>query len=298
MTRFTLRQLAYFVAAADALSTIKASRSLNVSQPAISAAISHLEVALGYKLFIRHHAQGLSLTSSGSRFLGDARGLLEDAEQLARGSRNRDGNGGGEIDVGFYTNFGPYLIPRTLTSFRKSHPKVTVRIHEGDAEQVYAGLTSGKFDVAFTFDFGLGPGIVRELLAEWPPYVALPVGHPLARRSKLSFSQLVNEQFIVTNQPYVREYFSNVFESAGVEPTVKYRTGSIEMLRSLVANGHGVGLLVTRPALDTSYDGRKIVCRGFSSRVPAMRVVLVRLAQTELKGPLDAFVKCARQILG
>ena len=68
VARFSLRQLEYMVAVGEAGSVLAASEKVNVSSSSISAAISQLEAELGVQLFVRQHAQGLSLTSGGQRF--------------------------------------------------------------------------------------------------------------------------------------------------------------------------------------------------------------------------------------
>ena len=80
--RFTLRQLEYFVAVGQAGSIAAASEAINVSSPSISAAIAQLEAEFGIQLFVRQHAQGLSLTPGGRRFFGEAKLLLEAADGL------------------------------------------------------------------------------------------------------------------------------------------------------------------------------------------------------------------------
>jgi DNA-binding transcriptional LysR family regulator len=62
---YSLRQLRYFVVTAEVLSFTAAAKVLHISQPSISAALSDLESSFGVQLFIRHHAQGLSLTQTG-----------------------------------------------------------------------------------------------------------------------------------------------------------------------------------------------------------------------------------------
>ena len=57
-------------------SIAEASRQLHIAQPSISVAIKNLEDAFEQQLFIRHHAQGVSLTSSGRRFYEKAKELL------------------------------------------------------------------------------------------------------------------------------------------------------------------------------------------------------------------------------
>ena len=71
--RFSFRQLEYFVAAGETGSVTRAAQGSHSSQPTVSAAIAKLEASLGVQLFVRHHAQGLSLTPEGRRFLGEAR---------------------------------------------------------------------------------------------------------------------------------------------------------------------------------------------------------------------------------
>ena len=65
MAHYTLRQLKYFVATVEAGSVAQASRQLYIAQPSVSSAIKALEDSFGVQLFIRHHAQGVSLTSVG-----------------------------------------------------------------------------------------------------------------------------------------------------------------------------------------------------------------------------------------
>ena len=65
MIRFTLRQLEYVVRAAETGSVTLAAKRVRASQPTVSAAIAGVERVLGVQLFVRHHAQGLSVTPAG-----------------------------------------------------------------------------------------------------------------------------------------------------------------------------------------------------------------------------------------
>ena len=73
MLRYTLRQLEYFVTAAERGSVARAAAELNVSQPSVSTAVGKLEQQFGVQLFIRQHAQGVLLTPVGRRLLAQAR---------------------------------------------------------------------------------------------------------------------------------------------------------------------------------------------------------------------------------
>jgi DNA-binding transcriptional LysR family regulator len=81
--RYTLRQIEYFIATAETGSITLASERVNISQPSISTAIAHLEEELETQLFVRRHAQGLSLTSAGRVLLVEAKRLVEQAEHMS-----------------------------------------------------------------------------------------------------------------------------------------------------------------------------------------------------------------------
>ncbi len=80
--RYSFRQLEYFIAAGEAGSITLASEHIRISPPSISTAIAHLERELGVQLFVRHHAQGLSLTAAGRSLLREAKRIIEQADAL------------------------------------------------------------------------------------------------------------------------------------------------------------------------------------------------------------------------
>lgn len=90
MAAYNLRQLKYFVTTAECGSVAEASRKLYIAQPSVSTAIKHLEESFGVQLFIRHHAQGVSLTPSGALVLSQGTGAV------AGGSRIRAERPGGQ----------------------------------------------------------------------------------------------------------------------------------------------------------------------------------------------------------
>lgn len=296
MIHYSLKQLAYFAGAAEHGSVTLAARALNVSQPSVSTAIQHLEEVLGVALFIRRHAQGLTLTPAGRRLFAEARALLTQAEELAMdaagtgaGARVR-----GELQLGYFVTFAPYYLPRLLQRFGRRHPEVSVRLHEGDMESLRRALALGALDLALVYDLALGPGLAREPLAELKPYALLPAGHALARRSRIPLKALAADPFILLDLPHSREYFRAIFLAYGLEPEVRYTTPSLEMVRGLVAHGHGVGLLNIRPAGDRAYDGTALACRPLVEETPALRIVLVRPAAARPTRAVDAFIACAR----
>jgi DNA-binding transcriptional LysR family regulator len=57
-------------------------------------------------------------------------------------------------------------------------------------------------------------------------------------------------------------------------PRVRHRTVNFEMVRSLVARGHGFSLLIQEPSVGVSYEGRPLIVRPLADHVEPTAVVL------------------------
>ena len=74
-----LRQIKYFVKAAELLNFSDAARALNVAQSTLSQQVKQLEDELGIQLFERH-SHAISLTEAGQELLPYARRTVYDAD--------------------------------------------------------------------------------------------------------------------------------------------------------------------------------------------------------------------------
>ena len=132
--RFTLRQLEYFIAAGETGSITQASERIHISQPSISTAISQLEQELDVQLFVRHHAQGLSLTPAGRMMLLEAKRLVEQAESLYAAASEASEEVRGQLNVGCLTTLAPMILPELALSFMAAFPKASIRPHADHQE--------------------------------------------------------------------------------------------------------------------------------------------------------------------
>jgi DNA-binding transcriptional LysR family regulator len=291
---FTLKHLTYFIAAADAEGVTGAARRLNVSQPSISAAIAELERRLGLQLFLRHHAQGLSLTAAGRRLLGQARQLIAHADELQVTALDLGGGLAGQLDLGCFITFAPWIVPGLLRGFARQFPEARVRLHEAHVRGVLDELRSGLSEVALTYDLDLRPDILFEPLGEVPLHVVLPAAHRLARRREVRLADLAKEPLVLLGLPQSREYFLSIFYALRLEPRIAYETGSFEMVRGLVANGLGYSIMHSKPPSTRSLDNRRLVYRPIADQVRPTELGLARLAQlrpTRLSAGFAAFCR-------
>jgi len=289
----SFRQIDYVVAVAESGSTAAAARMVNVSQPSVSLAIARVEELLGQHLFIRAAGQGMELTAFGRRKLGELRGLRAQARATLC-SPEVDGAFQAELDFGVFSTLGPCYAPQLLRRFKQEVPQALVRVHEGDLQSLCSWLETGHIDLALIYDFGLPRELEVTPIMDVRPYGLVAEDHRLARRDSVALADLLQDPLILINLPQSRGYFLSLIQMQDVTARITMETGSMEMLRSMVANGLGVGLLATELPYRTTYDGRKVVHLPIQGKAPAHRVALARearLPQTWLSKKFEAFAQ-------
>jgi DNA-binding transcriptional LysR family regulator len=254
-----LRQVECFAIAAEAGTMTAAAARLHLSQSAVSLAVAGLERSLGVQLLIRNRARGLALTAAGQTFLPQARDLLAHAEDVRAGAEAAGAALTGRLTVGCFRTTAPFLLPVLLETFGREHPEVELSFVEGPLGDIQQALLDGICEVAIMYDIDLSPAIECEALYGRVPYVLVAPGHPLADRDVLRVEDLAGHDMIMLDVPPSREYFEGVFAHAGVTPQVRYATGSYELVRSLVGRDLGFALLISRPRVDATYEGRSLV---------------------------------------
>ena len=292
-----LKHLAYVVAAADLGSIARASAALDVSPPAISAAIKGFERQYGYRLFVRNPARGLAVTPSGRSFVTQARRLL-DAE---RGFDNRAQGIGqqliGELHVGCYFITAPFLLGRIARRLASRHPDLTMTLHEGDLIRVVRDLKAGRTDVAVTYDIYLDGGVKFEPLFQTSPHVIISKHDPLAAKPVLSLRDLVDKPMVLLDLPATQDYFLSYFHAHGLVPDVRYRLRSFEMIRTLVGAGIGFSFGFLPLPVARSYQGNLLLRRPLEESVPSPNVCLAFLKDMLPTRGHEAFMKAARAAL-
>ena len=276
--RFTLRQLYYFVAAGDALSIRQASLLINVSEPSISSAISQLESEFGITLFIRHHAQGLSLTQSGIAMLRDAKALLQQSCELENTADQLTEGVSGQFTVLSFTALAPFIVPSICHKFQSVNPNVSLNIREANQATILDELWHGKADIAITYNLDLPTGLEFTPLTTLAPYAVLAHTHPLAKRKRLSLEKLSAEPLVLLDLPLSKEYFLSLFQSLNLTPNLLTQTQQIDVMRSIVGQGYGYGLANVMPNNTMTLDGSKLVYIPLEGKLTVLTLGLLNHA--------------------
>lgn len=255
-----MRQLNYFVAVANEKSFTLAAKRLHVVQSAVSAAIASLERDLRVTLFERN-AQRVALTEAGAALLPEALAVL-DAAQGAHDAMDGLGRGvRGSIRVGVLAGMGLVDLPALAGDFQRHYPGVelTLRMGTGGPAPIVAALLSGEVDVGL---LGLAGGADRGLctreLIRVPQVLAVPAGHPLARRRAVAVADLADEDFVDFPPGYAsRTVTDQAFAAARVERRVTVEAGEVANAVEFVR--HGVGIAIVPPFAVPEGDSVRIL---------------------------------------
>lgn len=281
----SIRFLRYFVATAECGSVTSAATKLNISQPSVSAAIAQLEADLDMQLLVRRPSRGVMLTPQGSEVLRAARELIERVEQFraATGAVNVEMRG--ELSIACFINLGATYLGQLIRSFGEKYPNVDILFQDIDQQDIFSALTSGRVELALTFDLDLPSGLDATIVAQRPAMAILAENDPLTRRKTVTMEALSERPFVLMDLPHTCDYFLSLFTAKGLSPNIRHRTRSFETVRSLVGNGLGVSILNLEPKTPITYDGCAIVTRPITGSPKPLQVVILtpqRLRQRRL----------------
>lgn len=238
-----MNQLRYMVAAARTGNFTRAAEQCRVSQPSLSQQIQKLEEELGERLFDRLKRQS-KLTPHGEAFLPRAVRILEEAEMAVREASDARSLLSGTLTIGILPTIAPYILPETIGVFARKYPGVKIVVEEDTTQRLLQHLATYGIDFAIASDPIQDSRFEgRELFAE-ELLLALPPGHPLARKRTVPASALKGERLIVMREGHcLGDQVLGFCEHRDVQPTISFRSAQLETIQALVAAGLGLSLI-------------------------------------------------------
>jgi len=225
----------------------EAASALNYTQSAVSQAIATLESEAGVPL-IERDRRGVRPTSAGERLAEHAGRILTQLDVAEAELGAIAGIRGGELRMASFPTAGATLMPLAIAAFRSAYPRVALSLVEGEPEELIPRLRDGEFDLGLVFGFGgagePGPGLQSSPLFEDPMRLALPKGHRLTRKERITLKDLSDEAWVQTSQASAcARHVVRVCRAAGFEPRVSFESDDYLTVQGLVAAGVGVALI-------------------------------------------------------
>ncbi|TAM89727.1 LysR family transcriptional regulator [bacterium] len=230
------------VEVARAGSFTRAAESLGLTQAAVSQHVAALERRLGAPLFDRAKrrivpsAAGLAFLDRAQRALAELEDGTVAVESLLRGE-------GGTLRVASLQSVAGRLLPRVALAFRQLHPRVDLKIREGEDDDVARWLSEGTADVGFV------EGAVPDLDADVTPLftedfqLVVHAAHPLARRRRISLREIAEEPFAYSGDAHCSTIQTRAFAALNISPPVAVRSSNLTTTGGFVQAGVAVALV-------------------------------------------------------
>jgi DNA-binding transcriptional LysR family regulator len=239
-----LRQLEYLVAVAEERNFTRAADRVHISQSGVSAQIRRLESELGAELFDRS-ARTVTLTVAGKAALEHARAALAAAAAVGQAVGEVTDLLRGGLTVGMVIGCTVTPLFDALAAFHQAHPGVRISLQEDNSDRLITGVRAGTIDLALVGTSAATPdGLEALTIISERLVVAVPPGHPLAKRRRVTLRDLAAEP-IVCMPPGtgLRTAFEQACTAQSLHPVIALQAGAADAIADLATRGLAVAVL-------------------------------------------------------
>lgn len=296
--QITLRRLEVFAAIADCGGFRAAADKLGMTQPSVSTHVKALERQLKGELFLRRRGRSNELTHLGATFLKHARQMLADADSMAADVAQTRDEQQRRVVFACQRSLGD-LTPPMLAAFARQHREIELVTRVGRQEEVIEWVRTSAADIGLCLGADGTDGLDCITIGYQPLVVIASPAHPLARRSVVQPSELVDHDFVAAPEhSLLGNGIGSLLAGIGAAPLrVVSRATEFEFLRALVLEDIGLYCCLASHVQSDIATGRLVALR-LDAPPLTLPVVQVVLPGRKLPRAVHDFAAFQRQPVG
>jgi LysR family cyn operon transcriptional activator len=238
-----IRQLNYFIKAAELLHFTEAAAASFVTQSTLSQQIKQLEEELGMLLFDRIGKQ-VRLTEAGNVFLLHARQIILDIKKSKQAIFELANMVNGELRIGVTYAFSSLLLP-ALTPFSEKYPGIMIHVEYGTAGELENKLRLADLDIILAFhEQADGEGLEMQPLFSSRIMMVVSKKNALAKLNKITLRELGKLEMILPSNGFSsRDLLNEIFRKNKISPNIKIEMNDVHSLLSMVESGNWVTII-------------------------------------------------------
>ena len=237
-----IQQIRYFLALADVLNFTAAAAACNVSQPALSRAISQLEAELGGALF-RRERKLTHMTDFGRAVLPSLKECYESTLAAKELARNFHKKGHAPLCLALSQSLEISLLSPILTELGRAFPNIEIRVVRGSTGEVAERMRIGEAEVAISEPLSDDwDRIDARKLFEQQFGLLMLRSHRLARQNKIETSDLAGERLLSRPDCAFFQGLQTRLKQLGATAARKHEVSQIDDVPSLVEANLGLGI--------------------------------------------------------
>lgn len=246
----------------------RAAALLHMTGPAVSQQLRRIEAEARIRVVIPD-GRGVRLTGEGRVLAGYAR-QVADLMAQAENDLHRSQELVGRVCVGALASLLRTPLTEALATFQRRHPRVDLRVEDGETVGHLEQLADGHLDVVLAESWSTAPirlptaATARALFRE-TVWIALPEGHPLCGKGRLEFSDLATEGWATcAKESDDHQALVHAARSAGIELDVRHFVADHSTQIALVRAGLAVACI---PSAARPEGGDEVVFRPLATRM-------------------------------
>ena len=262
--RVKIRHLEVFNALFDAGSVSRAAQRLNLTQPAVSIALSNLEAELGFRLF--HRDRGFFAPTSEALLLHAevSQGLTALARIEQRADEIRSGVTGG-ISIATNGAMSVNFLPRLIAGFQRDHPDTHVELRVHSSRQIASWVSSRQIDIGL-IDAPVPVAGLNAELFQMECVCIMSQTDPLAAQKVITPKSLRGRSVIaITGDHSVDRQLERLMSEADTRLNHNASSYFYAIARNMVAAGDSVSIIDPINGKVALADG--VIWRPFAPRI-------------------------------
>ncbi len=230
-----------------------AAAELAISQSTLSKHIQKLEQEVGH-LLIDRSKRAFTLTAHGALLRDYASQITSIWDSALTTLNNLNDVDPQRISIAFTEMHGIYGIVELISRFGKLHPGIELNILEKTGPELKPMLLSGDCDFIFTARAADSNDFQSTVYQSDRFVVALPEGHPLAKRDAIYLEELKDEKIIAHRRPREVSLLCNYYTENHFKPNTISSISSADTIMRLVNENVGISIITRRAAFINLHD--------------------------------------------
>jgi DNA-binding transcriptional LysR family regulator len=302
--RLKLRDLRLLDVVVRSKSMARAAAQLNLSQPAVSKAISEMEQVLGVRLLDRSR-QGAEPTPYGRALLKSSVAIFDDLRQGVREIEFLSDPAAGDVRVAATEPIASGVLPIVVARLTRQYPRISIYMTQSpiavlehrtpqyrDLRERNVDLVLGPFVRPFAED-----DLEAELLFEEKPIVVAGVHSKWARRRKVDLVDLLDETWCMAPpDTLVGSRCVEAFRASGLDvPKRTVLASSIQLYTGLLATE---SFLAIMPDSLLRFSAKRFGLRGLPIElpVPPRFIGIVTVKNRTISPAARVFIDMTREV--
>lgn len=240
----TLRHLRVFLAVYQTQNVTRAAERLHMTQPTVTRAVQELERYYGVRLFERINRR-LYITQSGRQLYARAVHIVGSFDRMEKELKNWDEFG--LLRIGATPTLASVLLPKTLMTFEKKHPKLRVRCSVENGTHLQEALADDRLDFALIEGEVAAEHLHAEPFSEDRLILLLPPDDPRRNAPALTLREIAESPLLLREKGSMgRSFLDRVFAAHDLPLEPLMESISTHAIIQAVHAGLGISFLPQR----------------------------------------------------